>query len=93
MVPGCESIRQDQNEKAGGSCSTFARSNEQYQRVKIKPPLECLVVMVQANRRWVNIVNFYNHHLTINIRDLEVIKEQIGTPVFWVTNVITPLRA
>ena len=83
VVPGYECIRQDRSGKAGGGCATFIRSDVKYQRVQINSSLECVVVKVWENNKWVNIVNFYNPCLPVSIIDLEEIMEQIGVPVIW----------
>ena len=83
VVPGYESIRQDRSGKAGGGCATFVRSDVKYQRVQIKSSLECVVVKVWENNKWVNIVNFYNPCLPVDIIDLAEIMEQIGAPIIW----------
>ena len=83
VIPGYESIRKDRHEKSGGGCATFVRSDVQYQQVEIKTALECVVVRVWEKCRWVNIVNFYNPCLTINISELEEVIEQIGVPIIW----------
>lgn len=84
VIPGYESVRYDRSEKAGGGCATFVRSDVQYQRVEIQSALECVVVRVWGKNGWVNIVNFYNPCLQINISELEGVMEQIGNPVIWV---------
>ena len=75
VVPGYESIRQDRSGKAGGGCATFVRFDVKYQRVQIKSSLECVVVKVWENNKWVNIVNFYNPCLPVDIIDDEEIME------------------
>lgn len=83
FIPGYESVRHYRNGKTGEGCATFITSDVQYQKVKLKSTLECIIVRVWGQHRWINIVNFYNPCIQINISELESVMGT-GAPVIWV---------
>ncbi len=50
----------------------------QYQQVALRTPLECAVVRVWGKQGRMNIVNFYNPCMQLNMNKLEKVVDEVG---------------
>ncbi|XP_035277579.1 uncharacterized protein LOC118229593 [Anguilla anguilla] len=73
IINGYMAIRWDRKDGAGGGCVTFVKEGIPYRNIYIGNELECVVIVVWAERKNLVVINFYNpcRKLERRLEDIE----------------------